>query len=218
MPTTVNPPYQYDTSFVWRPKRIYIPAWQFAGLDYETTTATDIKSIGVGSGNDMAITEVNSSNITGIAMANAADTVEHLMAVPGDMDFRYPIYFRTWWTANNTSGSVLWKVFYKAHIANSTVVGTGTAATALDKVIASNTMAGVAYTLMCSAEGYIQGDKLGDSVEMLQLSVEADTLTTITTALFLGLEIRYTPRMMKWGSMLGESKPNTYIASKLFPN
>jgi len=214
----VTPPSEFDTSFMWRPKRIYIPAWQFSGLDYETTTATDVKSIGVGSGNDMTIGEVNSSNITGLFMGANGDTVEHLMAVPGDMDLKYPIYFRVWWTANNTSGSVLWKVFYKTHIANSTVIGTGTAATALDKVIASHTMAGVAYTAMCSAEGYINGDKLGDSVELLQLSVEDDTMTTITTAIFLGLEIRYTPRRMKWGSMLSEAKPNTYIASKLFPN
>ena len=125
----VTPPSEFDTSFMWRPKRIYIPAWQFSGLDYETTTATDVKSIGAGSGNDMTIGEVNSSNITGLFMGANGDTVEHLMAVPGDMDLKYPIYFRVWWTANNTSGSVLWKVFYKTHIANSTVIGTGTAAT-----------------------------------------------------------------------------------------
>lgn len=214
----VNPPLENDSSFLWRPKRLYIPAWQFAGLDYETTTATDIKSIGVGSGNDMTIGEVNSSNVTGLFMGANADTVETLITVPGDMDFKFPICFRVWWTANNTSGSVLWKVFYKTHIANSTVIGTGTAATALDKVIVAKTMAGVAYTAMVTEDGYINGNKLGDSVEMLQLSVENDTMTTITTSIFLGLEIRYTPRRMKWGSMINESKPNTYIASKLFPN
>lgn len=37
-----------DRQFVWRPDGVVIPFQCFTGLDYETTTATDIKSIGAG--------------------------------------------------------------------------------------------------------------------------------------------------------------------------
>ena len=202
-----------DKPFEWRPKRIYIPAWQFAGLDYETTTTTDIKSAGVGAGNDMAVTEINTSNITAINMGANADTVEHLLAVPGDMDFNKNIYFRVYWTANNTSGSVTWDVLYKTFVANSTVLGTAGATTALDTAIGAHTMAGVAFTMMQSPEGVLKFGTLSNSVEMLQLAVKRTSVATITTASFIGLEIRYSPRRLRGpDGMARESKAPAFIA------
>lgn len=210
-----------DQEMLWRPARIYIPAWQFSGLDYEATTATDIKSIGTGAANDTAIVEINTSGVTAINMTAAANSVDHLMIVPADMDISKNIYFRVYWTANNTSGTTTWAVAYKKYVAGTTVLGTAVAATALDKVILVQTMAATAYTIMQTGEGILKPavTPIAENVELLQLDVALEALATITTASFLGLEIRYTPKRM-WGpdGMLAEAKPKTYIASKMEPN
>ena len=208
-----------DNEVIWRPARIYIPAWQFSGLDYEATTANDIKSMGTGAANDTAIAEINTSGVTALNMITT-NSVEHLLALPYDMDISKNIYFRVYWTANNTSGSAIWTILYKKFVAGTTVLGTAVAATALDTTIASQTMAGTAYTLMQTAEGVLKpaASAIAENVEMLQLDV-SPALTTITTASFLGLEIRYTPKRM-WGpdGMFQEAKVKTYIASKLEAN
>ena len=207
-----------DSHFWWRPGRVYIPAWQFSGLDYEATTATDIKSMGTGAANDTSIAEINTSGITAVNMTANANSLEHLMALPYDIDLSKNIYFRVYWTANNTSGSVTWDVLYKAITPNSTVLGSAVSATALTRTIGAHTMAGVAYTIMRTPEGVLIGNTLADSVEMLQLGVVRTTATTITTASFLGLEIRYTPHRLYYGGMVHEAKAPAYIASDKYLN
>lgn len=206
---------KHDKEMLWRPGRIWIPAWQFGGLDYETTTTTDIKSIGVGTGNDLAIAEVNTGNVTGIAFGANADTVETLLLMP-DLDKSQNIFFKVWWTANNTSGSVTWDVLYKTYVADSTTVGSAAATTALDVAIGADSMAGVAYTMMRSPAGVLKGGTLADNVEMLQLSVKRTAATTVTSALFMGLEIYFTPKRL-WGvGSLIPSKSAQYIGSNKY--
>lgn len=206
-----------DKPFEWRPRSLYIPAWQFAGLDYETTTATDIKSMGTGAANDQAIVEINTSGVTALNMTANANSVETLLLIPADMDIQKPVYFRIWWTANNTSGSVTWDVLYKALTPDSTVLGTAPAATALTTAIGSDAMAGVAFTIMRSPEGVLAGGTLAETVEALQLGVVRTTVATITTASFLGLEVRYSPRILRGpDGMAREAKKPTTIAGKVY--
>lgn len=205
-----------DLDFWWRPERVYIPAWTFQGLDYETTTTTDIKSIGVGAGNDLAVTEINTSNITAINFGANSDTVETLWCMPANLDPTKNVYFRVWWTANNTSGDVTWDVLYKAYVPNSTVLGSAAATTALSSAIGVHTMAGVAFTTMRSPEGVLFGNTLATNTEMLQLSVKRTAATTITVASFLGLEIRYSPRNLYYGD--GMSHEAKAAASTLAKN
>jgi hypothetical protein len=208
-----------DYDVLWRPARIYIPAWQFQGLDYETTTTTDIKSIGTGSGNDSQIKNVNTSGVSGIGMTANATSVEHFMAIPGDLDISRPMYFRVYWTANNSSGSVTWDILHKPYVAGTTVVGTAKAAVVLSKAIGAHSMAGVAYTLMQTPEGRLNGGVLTEAQEVLQLAVVRTTAATITEAFFLGLEIRYSPRRLdSLSGMRNEAKASTYIGGKTKPN
>jgi len=208
-----------DSEMLWKPGRIYIPAWQFSGLDYEITTATDIKSMGTGAANDTSIIEINTSGITALNMTANANSVGHLLSLPYDLDLSKDIFFRVWWTANNTSGDVTWGVRYKKIVANTTVLGTAPAATALSKVVPLKTMAGVAFTIMLTLEGRLDGNTLSEDTEMLQLDVARDAATTITTASFLGLEVRYTPRRL-YGpdGMKQDAKAPTFIAGKTYPN
>jgi hypothetical protein len=203
---------------VWlRPGRIYIPAWQFSGLDY---TATDITSMGTGtpSATELQIQEVNTSSITGLGMTANATSVGHFLALPGDIDISHPIYFSVVWTANNTSGSVTWDVLHKVFKKDTTVLGTAEATVVLSKAIGAKTMAGVAYTLMVTDEGRLNGGTLADTTEYLQLAVVRTTATTITECFLIGLNIRYTPKMFQYGSMKQEAKAATYIASEKFAN
>lgn len=209
--------YYSDKAFEWRPGRIYIPAWQFAGLDYEVTTATDIKSMGTGAANDTSIIEINTSGVTALNMTANLNSVETFLMMPGDLDIQKNIYFRVWWTANNTSGTVTWDVLYKSFVADTTVLGTAVSATALTTAIGADTMAGVAFTMMRSPEGILGGGTLADNVEALQLGVVRTSVATITTASFLGLEIRYSPRRMRGpDGMAREAKSPIFIASKQY--
>ena len=207
-----------DYNAMWRPGRIYIPAWQLAGLDYEATGAADIKSIGTGtpSASNLNFAEINTSGITGIQMTTAANSVNHLMEIPADMDLNYPIYVSVYWTANNTSGSVDWNLAYKAFAPNSTVLGSGEAATAFSSDPAAHTMAGVAYTLMRTPEGRINGGALADTTELIQLAIIMNALVTITTVFLVGIAIRYTPHRLYAGSMSTEAKAPTYIGGQKY--
>lgn len=204
-----------DKEILWRPGRIYIPAWQFTGLDYEATTATDIKSIGTGAANDTGLVEINTSGITGLSMGANANSVETLLQIP-DWDKAFNIYFRVWWTANNTSGTCTWDVLYKKFVADTTVLGSAVSATALTTAIGADTMAGVAYTLMRSPEGVLAGGTLDDNVEVIQLGVVRTGVTTITTPYFVGLDIRYTPKRLQGQGSLIPAKPALYIGSNKY--
>jgi hypothetical protein len=197
-----------------RPGRLYIPAWQFSGIDYETTTATDLKSIATGAANDTSVVEINTSGVTAVNFTADLNSLSHFMAIPADMDLSLPIYFSVVWTANNTSGSATMAVKYKVFVADTTVLGSAVAAVALDKTIALKNMAGVAFTTMVTTEGRIDGGRLGENTEYLQLDVSRVSVATITTVSFLGLNIRYTRKFLQYGSMKAEAKPNTYIASE----
>ena len=212
---------RHDAQFVWRPGRIYIPAWQLAGVDYEATGAADIKSTGTGtpSATNLNFAEINTSGITGIQMTTAANSVNHLMEVPSDLDPSQPVYVSVYWTSSNTSGSVDWNLFYKTFIGNSTVLGSAEAAVAFTNDPAAQTMAGVAFTLMRTPEARILGGTLGDTTELLQLAFVMNALVTITTVFLVGVAIRYTPRRL-WGpdGMGHEAKAPTFIIGKTYAN
>lgn len=210
---------KHDKEILWKPGRIYIPAWQFSGLDYEATTAADIKSVGTGTPSDvnLNIGEVNTSGITGINFTTADNSINTLIETPADLDIAHPIYTRVFWTANNTSGSVDWEMFYKVFIAGTTVLGSAEAATAFDGVGAAQTMAGVAYTLMRTPTMRINGNKIPDTTDMIQFKVQMHALVTITSVAFIGLGIRYTPKRLQGNTgMLMPAKPATYIASNKY--
>jgi hypothetical protein len=67
---------------------------------------------------------------------------------------------------------------------------------------------------MVTTEGRIDGGRLGENTEYLQLDVSRVSVATITVVSFLGLNIRYTRKFLQYGSMKAEAKPNTYIASE----
>lgn len=206
-----------DKSFEWRPGRIYIPAWQFAGLDYEVTTATDIKSMGTGAANDTSIIEINTSGVTALNMTANANSIETFLMVPADLDIQKNIFFRVWWTANNTSGSVTWDVLYKPYIPGTTVLGTAVSATAISTAIGAHTMAGVAFTMMRTPEGILNANTLLETCEAIQLGVVRTAVATITTASFIGLEIRYSPRRLRGpDGMARDAKAPLTIAGKVY--
>ena len=209
-----------DSQIWWRPGRLYIPAWQLAGIGYETTTAINIKSLGTGtpSATNMILTEINTSGITGLNLTTTDNSVCHLMELPADLDIDFPIYTSVYWTANNTSGTVDWEMFYTAIVPGTTVLGSAEPSTAFDKVGAAQTMAGVAYTIMRTPEMRVYGGKLAENVEMLHLKIQMHALATITTVSLLGLAIRYTPHRLYYDGMNVEAKAPTYIGGNKYTN
>ena len=212
---------KHDATFVWRPGRIYIPAWQFAGVAYEATTGNAIKSIGTGTpdATNLALNEVNTSGITGMLLKTTDNSVNHLMQLPGDFDPSKPMHFQVYWTSNNTTGSVDWEMFYKVFIPGTTVLGTAEAATAMDVVGAAQTSPGVAYTVSETPRMSIYGGKIAETTTLIQLTVQMHALVTITLPFFLGLGVIYTPRRL-WGpdGMTQEAKAPTFPVGKTYAN
>jgi len=210
---------KHDKEILWRPGRLYIPAWQFTGLAYDPTVVVQIRTVGTGTAatGNMEVAEINTSGVTGVNFTTAANSINTLVQVPADMDLTQPIYGSVYWTANNTSGSTRWDLTHKAFIPNTTVLGTAEAAVAFDAALAAHTMAGVAYTLMRTPEARINGAKFPDTTEVIQFKVAMGALVTITTTFFVGLSLRYTPKRLQGNTgMLNPAKPATYIASNKY--
>jgi len=208
-----------DRAFSWRPGHIYIPAASFSGLDYETTSATDIKSIDSQAANTTSIGEVSTFGITGLTMTTATDRVNHLMKLPFDMDRQKHIYISCDWAANTTSTSeaVTWLVTYKVLQANVTTLAA--AGTALDKVIGSDPHpVATAYTYCQSPEGVIKAGTLTPAVDGVIWRVEMNTEDLSGSVIFLGLNIRYSPRKLRSNDgMAAEAKaPTARMGSQYF--
>ena len=78
-------------------------------------------------------------------------------------------------------------------------------------------MAAVAFTVMRTPEGILGGGTLLETCEALQIGVVRTVVATITTASFLGLEIRYSPRRLRGpDGMSREAKNPVAIASKQY--
>ena len=105
------------------------------------------------------------------------------------------------------------------------IVGTtaiASAATALDKTIADDTVAVATADILYATEyGSIfpsQTD-IADNVEFIHWEVEMDTRTAITELIhFIGLEITYTPHRLHSGVMPHEAKRPTYLATEVYAN
>lgn len=206
---------KHDKEIHWRPGYLYIPAWQFQGIDYDTGGATtDLKSVGAGGGGtSLRVAEVSTFNMTAVSFDANSDTLEHFLMLPYDLDPQYNAYFKVWWTANNTSGDVTWDVLYKQYVPNSTVLAAAT--TALDKTVGIQSMAGVAYTLMRTGAGVLKGGTIASTSEALGVAVKRTAATTVSSALFLGLEMRYTPKRLNGpDGMVAEPKPFVGIMNK----
>ena len=91
-----------DRQFVWRPDGVVIPFQCFTGLDYEATTANDIKSVGAGAANDTSVIEIGTSGVTGLKMTAAGNSVMHLFALPRTFDPKYRLRARLHWSSGST--------------------------------------------------------------------------------------------------------------------
>ena len=200
-----------DRAFEWRPGYIYIPAVNFSGLDYETTTATDMKSVDGQAANTTSVGEVSTFGITGVTMTTGTDRLNHLMKLPWDLDPGKNIYISCDWCANTTSTSeaVTWLVTYRAMQANVTALAAAT--TALDKVIGSDAHpAATAYTYAQSPEGILKGGTLSRATDGIIWRVEMNTEDLSGSVIFLGLNIRYSPRRLRGpDGMAAEAKAPT---------
>src|SRR3990172_1886257 len=178
-------------------KRVWIGAQEFQ------TWAGAI--VGVGAGAPHLI-EVSLFGFGG-APVPPADTVTHVMMTPYDLDRTKQVRFRVWWTQTSTTATdaATFILLYTSIVESDNVAGTLTTgttlvdpATALDTVIpALDLSTGVAYQAQATGFGIINRNTFTDTSALLAISVELDAVTTFTDdePVFLGLEMRYTPRI-----------------------
>jgi hypothetical protein len=181
-----------DKSFEWRPGRVHIPVSNFTGI----LGASGV-SVGANTGAPVQ-QEISTFGVVGILMDTAGDVLDHNWSLPYDVDLNKDILFRVHWTSGSstTADTITWKVFYKPIVPNSTTIAA--ASTALDTVIAQDTVIG-AYTWQATEWGVLNGGTLAANVEKLMLQVELDAFAAgLTEDKFpLELEIAYSPKRLR---------------------
>jgi len=137
--------------------------------------------------------EHDNDDVGGLDMGSANDKVATLIAIPTHWDRDQHIRFKVVYIPN-TTGSPDFAVKYTPLTANTTAMSVASSGTALDTVIPTDTII-VADTLHKTEEGILNGGTLGNAVDYLMLSV--DITTGITSTLFVGLEVEFTPKYYK---------------------
>jgi len=68
--------------------------------------------------------EINSSGLSGIKINTATHAVRHVTALPMDLDYSNPMYFRVHWTSgsSDTADTITWKVTHGAVSQNVSIV------------------------------------------------------------------------------------------------
>ena len=84
-----------DRNIASRLKRVWIPVQSMQGLDVARTAT-------LGAGVPVFQEAVAAAEISGLAMAAAADEVYHFMPIPWDLDRDYPMRFRIWFCHETT--------------------------------------------------------------------------------------------------------------------
>lgn len=222
----VSPPNEYfkrDSRFWWKPSRVFIPAWSFslqqAALDGNAANADTVLISAASAAN---WEEINSLGVSGLDMSTDAEEVNTLQMLPYDLDIKHPVYVRVHYTtgSSDTADTVLWKVRYLPIQPNVTEIVS--AATALDEVIATDTIpVATAYVWTATEWGRINANTLTNRVEAIQWEVEMDTKDTDISEdiFFLGLEIRYTPKRLQYrDGMKHEAKAGTFMLADISSN
>ena len=215
---------RHDREMVWRPGRVYVPAWQFSGLVYEATGAAGIKSAGAGtpSATNLVVTEIGTSGVTGVLFEAAGNSIMHHMMLPYDFDRRHPMYLRVHWSSGSTTtaDTIDWLIQYTAIIPNTTAIVDP--ATVLDVVIPQDTVPVATANVWCITDyGRINGGTFSQFAEGITLEVEMDAFAAGLTEAkhLLGVELIYTPKRLygntgmwheakRHASMLGDVTAN----------
>jgi len=192
-----------DKQIAWLRKRVWLNPYQF-GL---TESSNVLMSASVAT-TTVIPTEVGSTGIVGINMSADNDALRALWPIPYDLDPKFELGFKVWWTAATISsgGDCLWTI--EADVKKEGIA-IAAASTALDTAIASDeyvTSAGAATTTDSLLQVTSRGIKntlaiTRDDIEQgctLSIDLIKTSDTDITTVLFLGLMIDYAP-MRCWG-------------------
>lgn len=206
-----------DATFMWRPGRIYIPAYNFAGLRYSSLGSGQASAATIASATNatlsMYLQIVTTSGFTGLFTSSMSDAVNHLMEVPYDMDVTKNIYTRLWWTCNETSASnaVTWALTYTQFVRGTTVLTNPFVA--LDSVIGSSSYPGTsAWMLAGTGTGYIKQNTINKNTEFIGWRMSLTTHTLAAQPVLLGLEVIYTPKRLRYqDGMPYEAKQMTNV-------
>jgi hypothetical protein len=212
-----------DKELLWRPGRLFIPA-QNMDWKYEATGAAGVKSAGAGtpSATNLAYTEIGSTGIVGCLFEAAGNSVMGHTQLPYDYDRDHPMFMRVHWSSGSTdtADTILWLVQYTPIVPNVTAIIDP--ATALDTVIATDTVPVATANIWCTTEwGKIIAGKFAKEVEALTFEVEMDAFAGGLTEAkhLLGLELRYTPKRLQGvDGMPQAAKATTHMLGKAYGN
>lgn len=188
-----------DKNVEWLEKKVYLPAWAFQTFRTVGPSggATDVGGIEGADTGAPVMTEIGSTGIVGLEIGAAGDMTATLWN-PYEVDIGKQMRFRVAWTQTSVTATdtVDWIVTYLPVLADESTTLV-TPVTALSTAIPlGDASSGVAAVVQWSDFGILNRATLASTTEFIALRVEADAIGTFSAneVLFLGLEIRYTPR------------------------
>lgn len=188
-----------DYNIEWLERKEFIPAWHFQTWVATAPSggATDLGGlVGADAGAPVTV-EIGTSGIAGAPIGAAGDMFSTIWPV-FNVDSKKQMRFRVIWTQTSTTATdtVDWIVTYTPLILETTAIVAPVTALSTAVTLA-DASSGVANVIQGSAFGVLNRATLTDTTEFLSLRVEADAIGTFSAdeIIFLGLEIRYTPRM-----------------------
>lgn len=215
---------KHDKEILWRPGRMFIPVASFNGWTYEATGAAGVKSAGAGtpSATNLQFTEIGSTGIVGMLFEAAGNSIMHTTLLPYDYDRTKRLYVRVHWSSGSTdtADTIDWLIQYTAIVPNTTAIINP--ATALDTVIAQDTVPVATANIWCATDwGIITADKFADNVEAVTFEVEMDAFSAGLSEAkhLLGLELMYTPKRLQGPDGMGiQAKSASYMLSNKYQN
>lgn len=187
-----------DFNIEWKEQIKLIPYSEFGiVITPASGGATDTGgAVGADTGAPVTL-EVGTSGITGWAIGAAGDMFATLQPV-FDIDITKQVRFRVIYSQSSVTvtDTIDWIVTYTALNLETTAIVTPV--TALNTAVPlADASSGVANVIQASDFGVINRNVLADTTSYLALRVEADAIGTYSAdeVTFLGLEMRYSPRL-----------------------
>ncbi len=193
-------------------RKVYVPSLAFvANTATPTVSPNSPQSFAAGfSAGSSSYVNVPNSRTGAIKLAATTSYIDYDWRIPQDMDKRWPVYFRYWWTADvlGTTNTVTFKTVYAIASLTTAIPVIASPTTALSPTMAASAYpSGTVQNALVAtgrgqlgplASGAFAGQTLPDDTEYIHIAINPNATsypTATGSVYFIGMDLEYTPRV-----------------------